>query len=175
MERFVITSRNNLIIVTRFILAHHSCRNYQQVENSSGLSYCKINWKRQCLMKTVPSVKLLLPQFQQFASTIDAKKPLEWSEQGYIWITQFSSLHSDSWPSKRTEDSMSVNKRTSGARTLQIDQEFSRGWQCNNFWGPVWLIRHGYKSASKYSPNVAWFDTVKYQFVTSHLKEYKAV
>ena len=72
---------------------------------------------------------------------------------------------------KRTQDPSPVTKRTRGARNSEIGDNaiiFSSK-------GPVWLIEGGYKTASKYGPNVVRFDTSKYQFVTFHLKEYKGV
>ena len=58
----------------------------------------------------------------------------------------------------------------------KLAMSFPEG-DCNIFLskGPAWLTRHGFKTASKYSPKVVRFDTVEYQFVTPHLKVYKAV
>lgn len=41
--------------------------------------------------------------------------------------------------------------------------------------GPVWLIEGGYKTTSKYGPNVVRLNTSEYQFVPFQLKEYKGV
>ena len=166
---------HSFIITAKFIHVEQSRGNFEQVESIAHLRSLRNQLeKTQLFTKSAPSAKLLWPQFQEVVRSHHCRyKETSGVVRAWLHMNFYDAapFRCKSWSRQRTQDPSPVTKRTRGARNSEIGDNaiiFSSK-------GPVWLIEGGYKTASKYGPNVVRFDTSKYQFVTFHLKEYKGV
>lgn len=172
---------HSLIITAKFIHADESRRDYEQVESVCDLRSLRNQLeKAQRLTKSAPSVKLLWPQFQEVVRSLHCKYEETSGVVRARLHMNFTMLLLFAVNPGRAKELRTLRLSTEGLEEQEIRKlvkSFPEGDNAIIFSseGPVWLIEHGYKTASKYGPNAVRFDTAEYQFVTFHLKEYKGV
>ena len=89
-----------------------------------------------------------------------------------------ASVCCESWPSQRTQNSSRAKGRSRReTKSKRLVRLLPQGDNVIAFSsdGTVWLIETGYKTVSKYGPNVVRFDTAEYQLVAYHLGQYNRI
>ena len=172
---------HSLIITAKFIHVDQSRGNYEQVESISHLRSLRNQLeKAHRFTKSAPSVKLLWPQFQEVVRSLHCRcEETSGVVRARLHI-DFTMLLLFAVNPGRGKELRTLRLSPNELEEQEIQnmtRSFPEGDNAIIFSseGPVWLIEGGYKTASKYGPNVIRFDTSEYQFVTFHLKEYKDV
>jgi len=172
---------HSLIITAKFLHADQSRGNYEQVDSICDLRSLRSQLeKAQRITKSAPSVKLLWPQFQEVVRSLHCRYEENSGVLRARLHMNFTMLLLFAVNPGRAKELRTLRLSSKELAEQEI-QKFARsvpeGDNAIIFSseGPVWLIEQGYKTASKYGPNVIRFDTTEYQFVTYHLREYKGV
>ena len=172
---------HSLIITAKFVHADESRRNYELVESISDLRSLRNQLeKAQRITQSAPSVKLLWPQFQEVVRSLHCKCQETSGVVRARLHMNFTMLLLFAVNPGRGKELRTLRLSTNEIAEQEIEKlarRFPEGDNAIIFSseGPVWLIEHGYKTASTYGPSVIRFETSQYQFVTFHLKEYKGV
>ena len=170
-----------LIITAKFIHVDQSRGNYEEVESISHLGSLRNQLeKAQRLTRSAPSVKLLWPQFQEVVRSLHCRCEETSGVVRARLHMNFTMLLLFAVNPGRGKELRTLRlspKELEEQEIQKLADTFPEGDNAIIFSseGHVWLIEGGYKTASKYGPNVVRFDSSEYRFVTSHLKEYKGV
>ena len=172
---------HSLLTAAKFIHADDSRSDYEQVASVSDIRSLRNQLeKAHRLTRRAPSVKLLWPQFQEVVRSLHCK----YEEASglararlHMNFTMLLLFAVNPGRAKELRTLRLLTERRGEHGIQELVKDFPEGenaviFSCE---GPVWLIEHGYKTASKYGPSVVRFDTAEYQFVTFHLQEYKGV
>ncbi len=173
---------HSLLIIAKFIHAEEGRGDFENVPSVSDIRSLRNQLeKAHRLTKGAPSVKLLWPQYQEVVRTLHCKyedrsgAPKARLHMNFTMLLLFAVN-----PGRAKELRTLRMLKEDVLRPNGIDEFVKRWPEGDNVIiftseGTVFLIEHGFKTSSKYGPNVVRFDTTEYHFVVYHLSEYKRV
>ena len=168
---------HSLLISVKYVHLDESRKDYQDVETVHQLRALRGQLeKAQALEKSMPSVKLLWPQFQELVRNLfrkyeEASGAIKARLHMDFTMLLLFSVNPGRGKELRT---LRLVKDVKESELQESVKRIPRGDNVIVFSTkePVWLIEKGFKTFSKYGTNVVEFNS-EFQFLTYHLREYE--
>ena len=167
---------HSLLITAKYIHVDNSCKDYEGVESVHQLHVLRQQLeKTQIVQKSMPSVRLFWPQYQEFVRSLFRKYEEASGAVKARLHMNFTMLLLFAVNPGRAKELRSLWLLTdaNGNRVQEVVKRIPEGDNVILFSnsGSVSFIEKGYKTVSKYGTNVVKFDS-EFQFLTYHLTEY---
>ena len=168
---------HSLVTVSKFLHVDASRRDYEEVAGVCGVRALRNQLeKAQVVTKSMPSVRLFWPQYQELVRKLHCK----YEEASHRLVK--TRLHMNFTMLLLFSVNPGRGKELRSLRLLKempekgVQDLVRRLPEDDNViivadHGPVWLIEKGYKTCRKYGPNVVELNT-EFEFLSYHLKEY---